>query len=108
MRQLLMVRYGEIYLKGLNRPYFMKALVKRVKQATKEFKANVWLHDARIFVSDMTDADACMERVRKVFGVHSVCPAIEMEKDDIDAIGRKAAEMMKWCRGCFMPRRKRL
>ena len=35
MRKLLMVRYGEIYLKGLNRPYFLKALVKRVKEAAK-------------------------------------------------------------------------
>ncbi len=101
MRQLLMVRYGEIYLKGLNRPYFMKALVKRVKEATREFKANVWLHDARIFVSDMTDADACMERVRKVFGVHSVCPAIEMEKDDFDAICVEAEKMMRSVNGTF-------
>ncbi|MBR6809550.1 MAG: tRNA 4-thiouridine(8) synthase ThiI, partial [Clostridia bacterium] len=101
MRQLLMVRYGEIYLKGLNRPYFMKALVKRVREATKEYKATVWLHDARIFVSDMTDTDACMERVRKVFGVHSVCPAIEMEKDDFDAICVEAEKMMRSVNGTF-------
>ena len=101
MRELLMVRYGEIYLKGLNRPYFLKALVNRVKEAAKPFGGKVWLHDARVFVSDMNDFDACMDRVRKVFGVHSVCPAIEMEKDDIDAIGQKAAEMMKDVNGTF-------
>ena len=33
MQELLLVRYGEIYLKGLNRPYFLRALVTRVKQA---------------------------------------------------------------------------
>ena len=26
MRELLLVRYGEIFLKGLNRPFFMRAL----------------------------------------------------------------------------------
>ena len=33
MRELLLVRYGEIFLKGQNRPVFMRALVKRVKRA---------------------------------------------------------------------------
>ena len=47
MRKLLMVRYGEIYLKGLNRPYFLRALVQRVKEAAKPFGGQVWLHDAR-------------------------------------------------------------
>ena len=27
MRNVLMVRFGEVHLKGLNRPYFMKKLV---------------------------------------------------------------------------------
>lgn len=101
MRQLLMVRYGEIYLKGLNRPYFMRALVARVKEAAAPFGGKVWLHDARIFISDMTDPDACMEKVRKVFGVHSVCPAIEMDKDNFEALCEQASEMMKDVNGSF-------
>lgn len=101
MRQLLMVRYGEIYLKGLNRPYFMRALVSRVKEAAAPFGGKVWLHDARVFISDMTDMDACMERVRKVFGVHSVCPAVEMEKDNFEAICEQASLMMKDVNGTF-------
>ena len=65
MRQLILVRYGEIYLKGLNRPYFMRALVSRVKQAVRPFGGRVWLHDARIFISDMNDMDGCMQAVSK-------------------------------------------
>lgn len=59
MRQLILVRYGEIYLKGLNRPYFMRALVSRVNQAVRPFGGRVWLHDARIFISDMNDMVGC-------------------------------------------------
>jgi hypothetical protein len=44
--------------------------------------------------------DECAERVRKVFGIYSVSPAVEMEKD-LDAICRQAAEMMKGMRGSF-------
>ena len=101
MRKLLMVRYGEIYLKGLNRPYFLRALVSRVREAARPFGGKVWLHDARVFVSDMKDPEGCMERVRKVFGVHSVCPAIEMEKDDFDGICQQAELMMRPLSGTF-------
>ena len=43
MRQVLLVRFGEIFLKGLNRPYFMRALVARVKEAAAPFGGSVWL-----------------------------------------------------------------
>ena len=101
MRELLLVRYGEIFLKGLNRPVFIKALVKRIKRAVQELGGTVWTYDGRIFVSDVEDMDECIRRVTKVFGVHSVCPAVEMEKDDFDAICRKAIEMASNLRGSF-------
>ena len=78
MRNLLLVKYGEIFLKGLNRPYFMHALVKKVQHAVKPLGGRVWLHDGRIFVADFDDMDAVIAKVTKVFGVHSVCPAVEM------------------------------
>ena len=76
MRNLLLVRFGEIFLKGLNRPYFMKELVKKIRFAVKDVGGDVWLQDSRVFVSDYTDEEECIRRVTKVFGVHSVCPAV--------------------------------
>ena len=35
MREVLQVRYGEIFLKGLNRPTFLRMLVDRVRDAVK-------------------------------------------------------------------------
>ncbi len=55
MRELLLVRFGEIFLKGLNRPYFMKELVKKIRYAVQAVEGQVWLHDSRVFVSDYTD-----------------------------------------------------
>lgn len=101
MRELLLVRYGEIFLKGLNRPYFMKALVKKIRHAVKDLNGEVWLHDGRIFVSGFADVDECADRVRRVFGVHSVCPAVEMAKDDFEAICAKAVEMTAGLTGTF-------
>ena len=48
-----------------------------------------------IFVRGFDDLDACIERVTKVFGVYSVSPALEMPKEDFDAICDQAIAMTK-------------
>ena len=101
MRELLLVRFGEIFLKGLNRPYFIRSLVRKIRYAVKDQGAEVWMHDGRIFVSGFSDLETCIDRVTRVFGVHSVCPAVEMPKEDFDAICSQAIEMMRGLRGTF-------
>lgn len=101
MRELLLVRYGEVFLKGQNRPFFLRKLVDHVKMAVREVHGHVWLSDGRIYVSDFTDLDECIRRVTRVFGVHSVSPAIEMEKDNFEAICEQAARMMQPLSGTF-------
>ena len=101
MREILLVRFGEIFLKGLNRPYFVRILVSHVKDAVKEIGGHVWVSDSRVFVSDAADMKECVRRVTKVFGVHSVCPAIEMEKGDFQAICDQALKMMQGKKGTF-------
>ena len=101
MRELLLVRYGEIFLKGQNRPVFMRALVKRVKRAVQDLGATVYLNDSRIFVTDYSDQDEAIRKVTKVFGVHSVCPAVEMPKEDFEAVAAQAVAMMADLKGTF-------
>ena len=100
MRKVLLVRYGEVFLKGANRPHFLKLLTDNVKRAVKPIGGRVWLSDSRIYVSDVEDMDECVRRVRKVFGLYSVSPAIECEKD-LDVIAEQCIEMMKGKRGSF-------
>ena len=101
MQDLLMVRYGEIFLKGLNRPYFIRALVRKVRYALRGTGADVHVHDGRILVRGFSDTEECISRVTKVFGVHSVTPAVEMPKEDFDAICDQAIRMTEDLRGTF-------
>ena len=101
MRDILLVRYGEVFLKGQNRPFFMKKLMDHIKQAVRDVGGRVWLSEGRIYVSDFTELETCIRRVTKVFGVHSVSPAMEMEKDDFEAICTQAVEMMRPFSGSF-------
>jgi len=99
MRQVLLVRFGEVHLKGMNRPFFLKKLTENVRKAVASAGGKVWLSDSRIYVSDM-DIDEAAERVRRVFGIHSVSPAWELDKD-FEAIAAKCVELTKDLRGTF-------
>lgn len=100
MRKVLLVRYGEVFLKGANRPHFLKILVDNVKKSVKDIGGHVWMSDSRIYVSDCEDMDECVRRVRKVFGLYSVSPAIECDKD-LDEIAEHCIEMMRGLSGTF-------
>ena len=99
MRQVLLVRFGEVHLKGQNRPFFMKKLTDNVRKAVAPIEGKVWLSDSRIYVSDVDVMDAA-ERVRRVFGVYSVSPAWEMDKD-FELIAAKCVELSKDLKGTF-------
>ena len=101
MRELLQVRFGEIHLKGQNRPYFMRMLVERVRNAVKDVQGHVWLNDSRVYVSDMTDMDEAIRRVTKVFGVHSVCRAVEVDKNDFEPVCAEGLKMLENHHGTF-------
>ena len=101
MQELLLVRYGEIFLKGLNRPYFIRSLVRKIRYAVRGLDAEVWVNDGRIFIRGFSDLNECIDRVTRVFGVHSVSPAVEMQKEDFDAVCDQAIVMMSGLKGTF-------
>ncbi|MCE5342839.1 MAG: THUMP domain-containing protein, partial [Eubacteriales bacterium] len=98
---MLQVRFSEIYLKGLNRPYFLRMLVERVRDAVKAVGGRVWLSDSRVYVSDASDMAEAVRRVTRVFGVHSICRSLEMPKEDFAAIREAAVELMQSEKGSF-------
>ncbi len=83
MEQVLLVRYGEIHLKGLNRPFFERKLIDGINNALAGFHAKVRRDQGRIYVFGIAAEsveDAC-DALTRVFGVHSVSPAVAVEKD---------------------------
>ncbi len=96
-KDLYIVRCGEVALKGMNRPYFERVLLERVKKAIEcyeDTEAN-W-KDGLMFVRvpHGADEDEVISKCVKVFGVASVSPAVQAPKEMND-IGRLASEFMK-------------
>lgn len=83
MEQVLLVRYDEIHLKGLNRPYFERKLIEGIKHSLNGLNATVHREQGRIFVYGIAaeDRDEAIDRLTRVFGVHSISPAVGVEKE---------------------------
>lgn len=100
MEQILLVRYGEIHLKGLNRPFFERKLIEGINNALRGFGATVRREQGRIYVHGVSEdriEDAC-DALTRVFGVHSISPAVAVEKD-WDAIVDAAARLTEQAAG---------
>lgn len=83
MEKILLIRYGEIHLKGLNKPFFERKLLQRINGALTGSGAASRYEQGRIYVRGLSDADydGALERLKKVFGIHSLSPALSVEKD---------------------------
>ena len=95
-QNIFIVRCGEVALKGMNKPYFERMLVDRIKKNVKRFgDVDVRRHEGLIFVraDKSIDKDALLKEISKVFGVASISPAVEAESH-LDAIGEEAVKYM--------------
>jgi thiamine biosynthesis protein ThiI len=96
VEQILLVRYGEIHLKGLNRPFFERKLLENIRKALCGLNASVRYDQGRFFVSGIGEEhmeDAC-GRLARVFGIHSISPALSVEKE-WPAVEAAAAQVME-------------
>ena len=102
-RNILIVRAGEVALKGMNKPYFERMLVDRIKanlrkiaEIGKDKDIDIYRHEGLIYIKadKELDIDEIIRQTVKVFGVASVSKAVEAESD-LDAIGKEAVRYMK-------------
>jgi len=89
MKEVLLCKYGEIVLKGLNKGYFEKLLFRELNIRLK-FAGNfsISASQSTIYIEPMdddADIDEALRLARKVFGIVAVSRAAVVEKD-IDAI----------------------
>ena len=89
---LILLRYGEIGLKGQNRAYFMRKLRRNVRRCLKanNLSGEVWQEGQRIYLRTDQVPEA-LEAVRRVFGLVSLSPVEEVSAD-MEAIGKQAVE----------------
>ncbi len=95
-KNIYIVRCGEVALKGMNKPYFERVLLERVRGVLNSYDdtESRW-NDGLMIVKVPKDIEReeIIRKISKVFGVASVSPAVEATKD-IEAIGEATASFM--------------
>lgn len=84
MENAILIRYGELFLKGKNKGFFEKTLINNIKDRLKNYSCSVNKISGRYYVSDYDKADEfqIIETLSKVFGIHSISPAVMIETSE--------------------------
>ena len=83
MKEVLLLKCGEIVLKGLNRKTFEDKLVNNIKRRLKHVapcEVNMRQSVMYVWIEEESGADAIMEAVKKIFGIALICRAAVCDK----------------------------
>ena len=97
MNDIILLKVGEIILKGLNRRRFEQKLLGNIRwRLSRLGKYRVYILQSTIYVEgdEGADMDTAFEELQKVFGVVAISRAAACEKDR-DAIAKLAIEYLR-------------
>ena len=85
MKEILLLKYGEIVLKGANKKYFEDMLCRQLRRKAKPHgNFEIYRSQSTIYVQpkdEFCDMDGMMEAAGKVFGIVAICRAAVCEKN---------------------------
>lgn len=97
MKEIVLVKFGEMALKGLNKRSFEDMLKKNIKRRIKNLgKFELTSAQSTTYINPLdenVDLEEVVDRVGKIFGIAALCRACVCEKDFSD-ISAKAVEYL--------------
>lgn len=99
MKEIILVKMGEIVLKGLNRRQFEDKLIKNIKKTLRHL-GNFEIKNAQSTVTiipedDFVDLDEVCEHVRKIFGIVTYSRAAICPEKTLDSILETAPKYLE-------------
>ncbi len=94
MEKVIIIRYAEIHLKGKNRGWFERVFVVNMEKSLKGLKHEIRRHSGRYLIENFEEGDTqtILERLKKVFGIHSYSVALKVSSD-LDSIFSAAKQV---------------
>lgn len=94
MERVLLLKFGELFLKGKNRHEFLKLLMENISKKLHNFQFKLTETQGRLVISDYDESleDEMIEKIQKVFGLIDVMPATEIETS-LDNIENQIKEL---------------
>ncbi len=88
MKEIILLKYGEIALKGLNKSTFESIMIKNIKYRLKKIgKFSVTKAQSTVYVEpdeEISDLSETVDVLKKIFGIASICRVCVCEKDFSD------------------------
>ena len=83
MKKVIIIRYAEIYLKKKNRGFFENAFENNLRRALNGISCDLIKQSGRYLVENFydEDTDLLVEKLKKVFGLHTLSLAHETSSD---------------------------
>lgn len=102
MQKVLLLRYGEIFLKGKNKAFFENKLIENIKKALDGLDYKFIKTQNRYYVEDYDEwlQDELVDRLRKVFGLTSLSVAIKV-KSQYELMGQSVQEYVPQGKNTF-------
>ncbi|MCS7172252.1 MAG: tRNA 4-thiouridine(8) synthase ThiI [Armatimonadetes bacterium] len=94
MEEVILVRYGEIGLKGRNRGFFLRHLERNLRARLADLGGEVENQFDRFVVRAPQDQEEAVARITRTFGVVSASPAL-LVPAELQAIEEAAVEAMR-------------
>lgn len=97
MREIILLKYGELALKGMNKNSFEDVLLRNIRHRLKYIGSFAYAKgQSTIYITPCAETDdacaalidAAMPRLHKVFGIAALCRALVCEKDFADIAAR--------------------
>lgn len=85
MKEIILAKFGEIVLKGLNKNTFEAQLLRNVKRRLKPLgKFDFWKAQSTLYIKPLDEdieIDEAIDKVKKIFGIAKVARAVAVAKD---------------------------
>ncbi|SHE28108.1 tRNA uracil 4-sulfurtransferase ThiI [Alkalibacter saccharofermentans] len=83
MEKIILIRYGEISLKGLNKSFFVDTLIRNIKDSLKylEYKKMEKIQGRFVLRVEEKDIDRACKSLLRIFGIASISVATRVESD---------------------------
>ena len=84
-KEIVLLKCGELVLKGLNRASFEDAMIKNARRRLEGLgKFHIWKSQSTVYVEPLSPEirmEEAVERLSTVFGIAALCPARVVPKD---------------------------
>ncbi|MBE5746781.1 MAG: tRNA 4-thiouridine(8) synthase ThiI [Clostridiales bacterium] len=96
MKRVIIIRYAELFLKGKNRGFFEGKFESNLQKSLKGISYKFVKQSGRYLIEDFAEEETeeVLDRLKKVFGVHTISVAYETDSD-LDSIFEAAKLLLK-------------